>query len=135
MQVCFISLLERNRCPFFMGRQRTRCIPLRVARGPEEITRGMMFERSMDYALAFLYPDVSPRQMWMKNVMIPLDMVFCREGKIVQIYSDVPGCIPIVEDTECPIINSVPADLVLELPGGWSYGLRLQIGDVVVFSN
>ena len=123
-QVCFANVLGR-----------TRCIPLRITRGLEEMRRGMMFKDSMNYALAFMYPDVAPRNMWMKNVKIPLDMVFCRKGKIVQIQSDVPGCNPISDDSECPTVESVPSDLVLELPGGWSRRLGLQLGDTVFFVN
>ncbi len=129
-QVCFVSVLGRYK--------RTRCLPLKITRGVEEMKRGMMFKDSMNYALAFMYPDVSPRSMWMKNVRIPLDMVFCRHNRIVQIQSDVPGCTPITEEEEnnnCPIVESVPSDLVLELPGGWSVQLGLQIGDIVFFTN
>ena len=132
-QVCFVSVL---------GRYPTkRCLPLRITKGIEEMRRGMMFKDSMNYALAFIYPDVAPRSMWMKNVRIPLDMVFCRGGKIVQIQSDVPGCIPITEEEEnysdsvCPLVESVPSDLVLELPGGWAVQLGLRLGDSVVFTN
>ncbi len=121
-QVCFANVLGKYK----------RCLPLRITRGLEEMRRGMMFKDSMNYALAFMYPDVAPRSMWMKNVKIPLDMVFCRKGKIVQIQSDVPGC---KEDSECPSIESVPSDLVLELPGGWALRLGLQIGDTVFFVN
>ena len=123
-QVCFANV-----------RGRTRCLPLRITRGLEEMRLGMMFKDSMNYALAFMYPDVSVRSMWMKNVKIPLDMVFCRKGKIVQIQSDVPGCNPISDDSECPTVESVPSDLVLELPGGWSNRLGLQLGDTVFFVN
>ena len=120
-QVCFSSVLGR------------RCLPLRIARGIEEMRRGMMFKDSMNYAMAFMYPDVAPRSMWMKNVKIPLDMIFCRKGKIVQIQSDVPGCKPISDDSECPSVESVPSDLVLEIPGGWANKIGLQIGDAVFF--
>ena len=121
-QVCFANVLGRYKS----------CLPLRITRGVEEMRKGMMFKNSMNYALAFIYPDVAPRNMWMKNVKIPLDMVFCRKGKIVQIQSDVPGC---KEDSECPSIESVPSDLVLELPGGWATRLGLRIGDTVFFVN
>ena len=122
-QVCFANV----------SYSRERCLPLRITRGLEEMRRGMMFKDSMNYALAFMYPDIAPRSMWMKNVKIPLDMVFCRKGKIVQIQSDVPGCKPISDDSECPSVESVPSDLVLEIPGGWAYRLGLQIGDAVFF--
>ena len=105
------------------------CIPLKYTRTPEEQRLGMMYQAKMDYALAFVYSDIAPRRMWMKNVKFPLDMVFCRKNVIVQIQGSVPVC----DQPECPVVESLPSDLVLELPGGWASSLHLRVGDIVTY--
>ena len=123
-KVCFLSLQTQKV---------KSCLPLRIARTEEEKRKGMMFEPKMDYALAFLYSDVKPRSLWMKNVKFHLDMVFCKKNLIVQIQAGVPPCTAL-KDSECPIVDSLPSDLVIELPGGWASKLNLQIGDVIVLT-
>ena len=65
--------------------------------------------------MLFVFPEARTRSFWMKDVNFPLDIIFIRGGKIIEIFADVPiqssGNIPTVESTE-------PADQVLELNAG-----------------
>ena len=77
-----------------------RTINLEVARTPEEQAIGLMFRESLADDRGMLFPVDPPRpvQLWMKNVDIPLDLLFITEGEIVAIESNVPPCL----EEPCP---------------------------------
>jgi uncharacterized membrane protein (UPF0127 family) len=65
--------------------------------------------------------------MWMKNTLIPLDMLFIAEdGRIVHIAERaIPG-------STATISSGEPARAVLELNGGTAARLRIEPGDRVL---
>jgi uncharacterized membrane protein (UPF0127 family) len=61
----------------------------------------------------------------MKNVSIPLEMIFLRDGVIHAIFSDVPPCMT----KKCPAYGpSTKVDQVIELRGGRATELGLKKG-------
>lgn len=57
----------------------------------EEQQRGLMFRRHMheDWGMLFVYPGDLPLQFWMKNTLIPLDMVFIHSsGRVVGVVEN-----------------------------------------------
>ena len=64
--------------------------------------------------MLFVWPEAAPRTFWMKNTPIPLDMVFMRDGQVVGV---IPWAKPF---DESPLGVADPADMVLEVPGGWT---------------
>ena len=100
-----------------------------IADEPEEITTGLMNRESMDPDAGMLFDFGQPREaaMWMKNTLIPLDMLFMDpQGKVIAIAREtVPGSLRTVSP-------GVPVKSVLELNGGRAEELGIQPGDEVI---
>ena len=103
-------------------------ILLEVAKTPEQQEIGLMFRTELPSDRGMLFPFGQTRmaRFWMKNTLIPLDMVFLREGRVVAIEVNVPPC----RKDPCPSYGpSLWVDAVLELPAGRSAQLGLKVGD------
>ena len=88
--------------------------------------RGLMHVRELGpwEGMLFVYGDERPRSMWMKNTLIPLDMLFIRaDGSISSIASDTePQSLASIRSRE-------PVRYVLELNAGVSDRLNIVPGD------
>ena len=105
-------------------------IKLEVAQTPQQQAIGLMFRESLPSDRGMLFPFESPRiaRFWMKNVSIPLDMVFIKDDRIVDIAINVPPC----KTEPCPVYGpDALVDRVLELPGGKSEELGIKPGDAI----
>lgn len=102
-----------------------------IADTPEKHARGLMFRRCLKdgYGMLFVFPDEEVRSFWMKNTLIPLDMIFLNSDRqVVDLYISVPPC----RRDPCPSTTSaLPARYVLEIAGGLAKKLKLQIGDKI----
>lgn len=107
----------------------THAFTVEIADDPEEITTGLMNRESMDADAGMLFDFGQPREaaMWMKNTLIPLDMLFMDpSGKVIAIARQtVPGSLRTVSP-------GVPVKSVLELNGGRAAELGIEPGDEVV---
>lgn len=109
-------------------------VGLEVAETPQQQATGLMARESLpdDRGMLFPFEPARPVSFWMKNVLIPLDMIFIHDGEIVAIADDIPPC----ETTPCPTYGpeNQLVDYVLELRGGRAAELDLQVGDVMTFN-
>ena len=107
-------------------------IGLEVTRTPQEQALGLMYRERLpdDRGMLFSFAPPRPARFWMKNVVIDLDMVFVKDGRIVEIAADVPPCANDPCPTYGPPINQL-IDHVIELRGGRAAELGLQSGDAV----
>jgi uncharacterized membrane protein (UPF0127 family) len=97
-----------------------------IAATPEEQERGLMFRRSLapDRGMIFPYSPPADVSFWMKNTLIPLDMLFVRsDGTIVRIATAKP-----LDETTIPAGEPVVA--VLEIGGGRAASLGIREGDI-----
>ena len=102
-----------------------------VADTPEAQRRGMMFRTEMapDEAMLFPYAEADIRSFWMRNTVLPLDIVFIAEdGSIINIADGVPY-------NEVSVLSEAPAIAVLELAGGRAEELGIGPGDTVQWQN
>lgn len=103
-------------------------IQLEVAETPEQQQMGLMYRDSLADDRGMLFPFRPARQVgfWMKNVQIPLDMVFLRDGVVAAIEANVPPC----QTDPCPVYGpAVKIDQVIELAGGRAAALGIRSGD------
>lgn len=103
-------------------------IELEVAKTPQQQAIGLMYREEIPVNRGMLFPMEPPRvpRFWMKNVVVPLDMIFIREGEVAAIAHQVPPC----EEDPCPTYSpKMIIDQVLELRGGRAKELGLEIGD------
>jgi uncharacterized membrane protein (UPF0127 family) len=101
---------------------------IELALTPPQMEQGLMFRRSLaaDAGMLFDYGDPQPIAMWMKNTLIPLDMIFIgKDGKVVDFRE---RAVPMSLDTIEP---KVPARAVLEVNAGTVNRLDLHVGDTV----
>ena len=96
--------------------------------GPSQ-TKGLMFRREMpaDQGMLFIYDTEHVVNMWMKNTVLPLDMLFMKQdGTISRIARHTePFSLAVVSSVE-PVIG------VLELNAGTADRLSIQVGDRMI---
>ena len=100
-----------------------------LARTPAQQAQGLMFRETMapDAGMLFIYERPQPAAFWMKNTLIPLDMLFIGpDGRIVNIHE---RAVPQSLDA---IPAAAPVKAVLELNGGTSARLGIRPGDRVL---
>lgn len=104
---------------------------IELATDDDSRARGLMFrtELAADHGMLFVFPYTDQQAFWMKNTLIPLDMLyFDDELKLVSMQLDVPPC----KADPCPSYPSnAPTRYVLELPAGTVTRIGAQLGDVL----
>jgi uncharacterized membrane protein (UPF0127 family) len=99
-----------------------------VARTEAQQTQGLMNRQTLapDRGMIFPYATPTMAAFWMKNTLIPLDMIFIRaDGTIARIEANT---VPLSLD---PVPAGEPVGAVLELAGGRSAELGIAAGDKV----
>jgi len=106
-----------------------------LARTPEEQAQGLMFRESLPErsGMIFLFSDASPHQFWMKNTMIPLDIVWLDgSGRVLFVSANTPPC----RADPCPNYGpELPAPVVLEIAGGMAAKERVTVGSRISFED
>lgn len=99
-----------------------------VADNSQRQAQGLMFQKWLPADWGMLFPESSPRikSMWMKNTLIPLDMLFIdAHGRIVYIRENAtPQSLAIITYPQ-------PVAAVLELSGGTCARIGIRVGDQV----
>lgn len=88
--------------------------------------RGLMFRRELapNAGMLFDYMRERPAAFWMRNTLIPLDLIFIREsGEIVQVHANA------IPHDETSIRSIVDVRFILEIPGGRAEELGIEPGD------
>jgi len=99
---------------------------VQVAATSEQQERGLMFVKSLPGDRGMIFPYNPPQDVsfWMKNTLIPLDIIFIRsDGTIVRITHAKAL-------DESPLPSGEPVAVVLEIRGGRAAELGIKEGDV-----
>jgi uncharacterized membrane protein (UPF0127 family) len=105
-------------------------IGLEVARTPQQQALGLMYRTTLADNRGMLFPFEPPQpvRFWMKNTLIPLDMVFLRDGVVKAIAPNAPPCTTDPCSTYGP---GIPVNQVIELRSGRAAELGLKVGQLV----
>lgn len=104
-------------------------IELEVAQTPQQQQIGLMYRDVIPRNRGMLFPFNPPQTVsfWMKNVSIPLDMIFVSQGVVKHIVT-APPC----TTDPCPLYNSnVSIDQVIELAENRAKELGMKVGDKI----
>lgn len=111
---------------------RTHRFNVEVARTPDQQAQGLMYRTSLGPNEGMLFPFQPPRpaSFWMKNTLIPLDMLFIRaDGSIARIAANT-----VPQSLEAVMVGE-PVAAVLELRGGRAAELGITESDRVTWSD
>jgi len=99
-----------------------------VARTPEEQMYGLMNRQSLGPKRGMLFPKEPPQPagFWMKDTLIPLDIVFIAPGRRILRIEE--NTVPLSLD---PVSSGEAVEAVLEIAGGRSAELGIAAGDMV----
>jgi uncharacterized membrane protein (UPF0127 family) len=99
-----------------------------LATTPDQMQLGLMFRTALpaDQGMLFIYPSEQQVSFWMKNTLIPLDMLFIgADGHIRHIAQRA------IPHDETPIASIEEVKSVLEVNGGTVERLGIKTGDLV----
>ena len=109
------------------------CFYADLALTSEEKSRGLMYRENLpkDRGMLFIYEKEGEYSFWMKNVLIPLDIIWInRDKKITHIAENCRPC----PELPCPSIKpDSPAKYVFEINGGLASEIGLSIGSQLEF--
>lgn len=95
---------------------------------PEDQITGEMFRTTVPEDSGMLFDWGGPResQMWMKNTLVPLDMVFINEDGTIRSIAEntTPRSLAVID-------SRGPVRATLELAGGVTAKLNIRVGDKV----
>lgn len=110
------------------------CFNVELAITNEEQMRGLMFRKSLGQkrGLLFIFDVEGEYSFWMKNTLIPLDIIWINENKEVVFISE--NTQPCKEDS-CPTVSpNQKAKYVLEINGRTSKEIDLKVGERLEFN-
>lgn len=94
----------------------TQSLDVEWAATPAEQARGLMFRSQVRSGMLFVFEQAAPRSFWMKNTLVPLDIIFFdAEGTYVSATTMQP-----CKENPCPhYLSEGPAQYALEMPAGF----------------
>ncbi|MGC9310607.1 MAG: DUF192 domain-containing protein, partial [Candidatus Aenigmatarchaeota archaeon] len=98
----------------------------------ESRAKGLMFRESLgdDEGMLFVFEKEGHWSFWMKNTIIPLDIIWLCENLTIVHIQTAPPC----REDNCPSYRTpVPASYVLEVNAGFSDKNGISAGDTATF--
>ena len=124
------QFVKEGELQFFKDEMIVKSIDIEIANTINEIKQGLMFRQKMDEdkGMLFIFPDMQPRSFWMKNTLMPLDIIYVDADKtIVSIQKNTTP----LSEQELP--SEGKAQFVIEVNAGFADRYGLKAGDRVGF--
>jgi uncharacterized protein len=105
-------------------------VALEIAATPEARSRGLMYRQELadGHGMLFVFDEDANHEFWMKNTLIPLDMIFITvDGHVAGVRKNATPL------STAQISVGTPSRYVLEVPGGWAERRGVAVGDRVEF--
>ena len=121
-----VTFLQKN------GKPGACAFTVEMAVTPQEQERGLMFREHMDAdaGMLFDFGGDGMRYFWMRNTLIPLDMIFISSDmRVVHVHRWARP------KDETSVTSKFPARYVLEINGGRAATCRIDAGSKARFSN
>ncbi len=105
-------------------------VKVEIANTPDTRELGLMYRTHLDQdaGMLFIFPTPDAAQFWMKNTVIPLDMLFADpRGKVVGIVAN-------AQPYSQALLGGFPSTLyVLEVNAGYAAQHHIMVGDRLEF--
>jgi uncharacterized protein len=110
------------------SKNKTHAFTVEVAETSQQQSKGLMFRTALADNRGMLFPFVEVRMasFWMKNTVIPLDIIFIRPDGIIENIEE--NTVPY---SLVPVESTAPVTAVLELRGGLTAEMGITAGDKV----
>ena len=109
-------------------------IDAEIADDKEEMMKGLMFREKLEKnaGMLFIFEDEAYQSFWMKNTLIPLDIIFIdNDLKIADVkYAD-----PCKKEPCAVYTSSKPAKYVLEVNAGFVANNKLNVDDLLILNQ
>ena len=112
------------------SKAKTHIFTVEIAATGAQQSKGMMFRTSMADDAGMIFPFARPRRasFWMKNTVIPLDIIFVRQNGTIESIAE--NTVPY---STAPVESGEAVGAVLELRGGLTSELGIAAGDKVAW--
>jgi uncharacterized membrane protein (UPF0127 family) len=107
-------------------------VRVEIANNEAQREHGLMFRKHLDAdaGMIFVFADAAPRDFWMHNTEIPLDMIFVNSSyRVIGIVANAKP------ETDTPRGVEGAAEYVLEVNGGFCAKNGVRPGDRFDFQN
>jgi len=131
----FLAHIEANNSEFNTGSIIVRTennqylFNVEIATSKKERSIGLMHRKNLkqNQGMLFIYPSNQIIKMWMKNTLIPLDMIFIKEN------GQIEDIIKMTKPNDLtPIGPEVELKAVLEINGGLTTYLKIKKGHFII---
>lgn len=134
----FIVLFWLSTSPFAKVCYKDKCLSVELAATDSQRQKGLMFRKDLPEgrAMLFIFPKEDYYGFWMKNTLIPLDILWInKDKKIVGILRNARPCV-VDNGMPCPAFKPTkPSKYVLEVNAGFVDQNGLKTGDELTFSG
>jgi uncharacterized membrane protein (UPF0127 family) len=108
-----------------------KCFQVELAETSAQREAGLMYRKELfpDAGMFFVFDKEGKHSFWMKNTLIPLDIIWIdSEGRVVYIKENAPPCKALI----CPsFVSPLPAKYILEINAGLCAKIGIKAGDQI----